>query len=156
VTGTRVHHSAIVVHDVDSSLTFYRDGIGLEVLMDHVFEGDWPTLFDVPSTELRSIFLGDREHADAGVVELVVFDPDGAAAVPTPPRAGGAGFFLLSFNVDVEAVLAKLVALGYGPARRIDQPGPKGHVAMATLHDPDGVRIELIGVPDRQVDGASQ
>ena len=156
----RVHHSAIVAHDVDSSLRFYRDGLGLEVLMDHVFGGDWRTLFDAPSNTLRSIFLGDRRHADAGVVELVVFegddpggdhgggdsggDGDGSGRAGSAVGSAGAGFFLLSFYVDVESALERLAALGFGPARRIEQPSPTGSVAMATLYDPDGVRIELI------------
>jgi catechol 2,3-dioxygenase-like lactoylglutathione lyase family enzyme len=144
VTGARVHHSAVVVGDVETSLLFYRDGIGLDVLMDRVFEGDWPTLFDVPSTTLRSIFLGDRHRPDAGLVELVVLESSPPVeAAPPPPHPG---FFLLSFYVDVDDVLRRLTALGFGPARRISQPGPAGPVAMATLHDPDGVRIELIGV----------
>jgi len=162
--AARVHHSAIVVHDLDSSLRFYRDGIGLEVLMDHVFEGDWRTLFDAPSNTLRSVFVGDHRNADAGVVELVVFhgeeptpaggsgpDSAGAPGATGAPgadgAAAGAGFFLLSFYVDVDAVLERLAALGFGPARRIDQPSPTGPVPMASLLDPDGVRIELVGVP---------
>jgi glyoxylase I family protein len=152
VTPARVHHSAVVVHDVDASLRFYRDGIGLDVLMDHVFEGDWPTLFDAPSTTLRSIFLGDRRHPDAGVVELVAFESS-APVSSTPPApsssVASAGFFLLSFYVDVAEVLKRLDALGFGPARRIEQPAPDGPVAMATVRDPDGVLIELVGVTAR-------
>ncbi|HVA02234.1 MAG TPA: VOC family protein [Acidimicrobiales bacterium] len=155
----RVHHSAIHVRDMDTSLRFYRDGIGLDVLMDHVFEGDWPTLFDAPGSTLRSIFLGDPAHADAGVVELVTFDPPGPAA-PSPAHddaenttAGssraGTGFFLLSFYVDVDEVVARLGALGFGPGRRIEQAGPTGAVSMACVYDPDGIRIELVGVPSR-------
>jgi glyoxylase I family protein len=143
MTGTRVHHSAIWVHDIDASLRFYRDGIGLQVLMDHEFSGDWPTLFDVPATTLRSVFLGDFSRPDSGVVELVVFgagDPS-----PGPAPVPGPGFFLLSFYVDVEEVLARLTGLGFGPARRIAQPSPSGPVAMATVPDPDGVRVELVG-----------
>ena len=41
----RVHHSAICAQDFDVSLRFYRDGLGLEVMMDSEFDGDWPTLF---------------------------------------------------------------------------------------------------------------
>ena len=144
----RVHHSAIQVHDIESSLRFYRDGIGLEVLMDHVFEGDWPTLFDTASTTLRSIFLGDPRHADAGVVELVVFDGDASPPAAMEPGEG-AGFFLLSFYVDVDATLARLASLGFGPGRRIEQPAPTGPVSMATVRDPDGVRIELVGIAER-------
>ena len=32
-----------------------------------------------------------------------------------------------------------------GGARRIRIPGPGGDVEMATVHDPDGVLVELVG-----------
>ncbi len=145
--SARVHHSAIQVNDIDASLRFYRDGLGLEVLMDHVFEGDWPTLFEARSTTLRSVFLGDRRRPEAGVVELVVFGEGDAPPSESSPTS--AGFFLLSFYVEVDVVLSRLDDLGFGPARRIEQPGPTGPVPMATLRDPDGVQIELIGVAAR-------
>jgi len=149
--GARVHHSAIHVHDLDASLRFYRDGIGLDVLMDREFEGDWPALFDVPTTRLRSVFLGDRHHPDAGVVELVDFvgvapGSAGASEAAGSPAVPAGGFFLLSFFVDVDVVLGRLDGLGHGGVRRIEQPGPAGPVAMATVADPDGVRVELIDV----------
>jgi catechol 2,3-dioxygenase-like lactoylglutathione lyase family enzyme len=158
---------------MDASLRFYRDGIGLEVLMDHVFEGDWPALFDAASSTLRSIFLGDPSHPDAGVVELVTFAGAGhvtaaltghvtapvsdpatapAATVPTANTTdslAGTGFFLLSFYVDVDEVLTRLAGLGFGPGRRIEQPAPTGSVSMACVYDPDGIRIELVGIPPR-------
>jgi glyoxylase I family protein len=143
--GVRVHHSAIHAHDIDASVRFYRDGVGLEVLMDHVFEGDWPTLFDAPSSRLRSVFLGDHRDRDSGVVELVTFEGP-PLATPTPHTPADAGFFLLSFYVDVDEVVARLTALGFGPVRRIEQPAPTGPVSMASLLDPDGVRIELVDV----------
>ena len=145
-----LHHAALYVRDVDASLRFYRDGLGLAVLMDHAFDGDWPTLFDAPTGHLRSVFLGDPAHADAGIVELVVFG-DGTGPAPgtvpdvQPPRPG---FFLLSFFVDVDVTLRGLQRLGFTEEpRRIEQPGPAGAVAMATVHDPDGVLIELIHAP---------
>lgn len=144
---TRVHHSAICVRDVEASLRFYRDGVGLTVLMDHVFDGNWPELFDAPSSRLRSVFLGDPATPDAGIVELVVFD--GLIAEGAAPGAPHDGFFLLSFFVDLEQVVAHLADLGYRELRRIEQPAPGGSVAMATLFDPDGVRIELIDAAPR-------
>jgi glyoxylase I family protein len=144
---TALHHGAILVGDVDASLRFYRDGIGLAVLMDHEFEGSWRALFDAPTDRLRSVFLGDPQHPDAGIVELVRFDAP-AVARQAPPPPSSAGFFLFSFFVDVDAVLARLEHLGLGgDARRIDVPGPTGAVAMATLRDPDGVLVELVGAP---------
>jgi catechol 2,3-dioxygenase-like lactoylglutathione lyase family enzyme len=140
-----VHHSAVYARDVDASLRFYRDGLGLDVLMDHEFDGDWRTLFDAPADRLRSIFLGDPGSPDAGIVELVAFDgAEGDAMSPAPPRPG---FFLLSFFVDVDAALERLAAAGFdAPARRIHVPGPSGNVEMATVRDPDGVLVELVGI----------
>ena len=144
-----VHHSAVYVRDVDASLRFYRDGLGLQVLMDHEFAGDWRILFDAPGDRLRSVFLGDPDSPDAGIVELVAFAEDvagdgGAAATAAPPRPG---FFLLSFFVDVDATLERLAAAGLDePPRRIRVPGPGGDVEMATVRDPDGVLVELVGI----------
>jgi glyoxylase I family protein len=141
-----VHHSAIYARDVEASLRFYRDGLGLEVLMDHEFDGDWGTLFDAPADRLRSVFLGDPAAPDAGIVELVTFAGGGADRAPRPasPRPG---FFLLSFFVDVDATLARLAELGLGDQeRRIRVPGPGSDVDMVTVRDPDGVLVELVGI----------
>ncbi len=149
MTG-RVHHSAIVVRDLEASLGFWRDGVGLATMMDTEFDGDWVRLFGAPSQRLRSIFLGDPARPDAGIVELVQFlgatDSDGDGASPRPANA--VGFFLLSCYVDVDAVLDRLRGLGLGGApRRITVPGRGADVHMATVVDPDGVLVELIGVP---------
>jgi catechol 2,3-dioxygenase-like lactoylglutathione lyase family enzyme len=143
----RVHHSAICACDVEASLRFYRDGLGLEVLMDETFGGDWPALFDAGSSTLRSVFLGDPDAPDGGIVELVAFE-GGMAEPPLRPEEPHLGFFLLSFYVDdVDHVLDRLAHLGLGgPPRRIEQPAPVGRVVkMATVRDPDDVVIELIG-----------
>ena len=139
-----LHHAALCVRDVDASLRFYRDGLGLVVLMDEHFDGDWPTLFDAPSRRLHSVFLGEPTAPDAGIVELVGFD--GEVEAGPAPRRPETGFFLLSFFVDVTATLARLADLGLGgEPRRTEQPGPGGaSVAMATVRDPDGVLVELI------------
>lgn len=148
---THVHHSAIHVQDVDASLRFYRDGLGLRVLMDHEFDGDWDTLFGASADRLRSVFLGDPAAPDAGIVELVAFDDDrrvaGHRSASGPPELG---FFLLSFFVDVDAALDRLATLGFdAPASRIRVPGPGGDVEMATVRDPDGVLVELVGAPPK-------
>jgi glyoxylase I family protein len=165
----RVHHSAICAQDFEASLRFYRDGLGLEVMMDAEFDGDWPGLFDAPSSHLHSVFLGDPANPDAGIVELVAFTDaelraaerdtgprtrDGRLGRPGPQEAELAeptregGFFLLSFFVgDADATLARLGELGLGgEPRRIELPGPDDTVVvMATVRDPDGVLVELIG-----------
>jgi catechol 2,3-dioxygenase-like lactoylglutathione lyase family enzyme len=140
-----IHHSVVVVRDLESSLRFYQDGIGLDVLLDREVEGDWPSLLDGPSRKLRAVFLGDATVPDvtSGVLELNVFV---GGEVPTgySPSHPTTGFFMLSYFVDVEATLKRLADLGLGgPARRVTQATPNGDITIALVHDPDGVRILL-------------
>jgi catechol 2,3-dioxygenase-like lactoylglutathione lyase family enzyme len=140
-----VHHAAICTEDVERSKKFWRDGLGLVELFDHTFTGDWPELFGAKTDRLQSIFLGDPQIPNAGVVELVVFDAaDDASAPPQRPRHG---FFLLSVERDVDETLATLAELGFTDGvRRISMPAPGGKtVPMAVITAPDGVLVELIG-----------
>jgi catechol 2,3-dioxygenase-like lactoylglutathione lyase family enzyme len=82
-----VHHAAICTADVDRSMRFWRDGLGFTELFDHTFSGNWPELFGAHSDRLRSIFLGDPQAPETGIVELVVFE--GAGDAPTPAPAPG-------------------------------------------------------------------
>ena len=140
-----VHHTAIVTVDVDRSMRFWRDGLGFTELSDRSFTGDWPTLFGAETNRLRSIFLGDPQTPDSGLVELVVID--GASPAPAVPAGPRHGFFLLSLQRDVDSSLARLAGLGFTDGvRRITMPAPGGNtVAMAVILGPDGVLVELIG-----------
>ena len=143
-----VHHTAICTADVGRSMRFWRDGLGFTELFDQTFSGDWPELFGASSEKLRSIFLGDPQTPDTGIVELVVFDGAGEAPAAMPgPRHG---LFLLSLQRDVDATLSSLAALGFTDGvRRISVPAPGGAtVPMAVITAPDGVLVELIGSPE--------
>jgi catechol 2,3-dioxygenase-like lactoylglutathione lyase family enzyme len=145
VTG--IHHTAIVTADIERSMRFWCDGLGFTQLFDHTFTGDWPTLFNARTDRLRSVFLGDPNAPDTGIVELVQFESTSVA--PLPPDEPAYGFFLLSLQRDVDATLAGLAGLGFDEGvRRIEMPAPGGKtVAMAVITAPDGVRVELIGPP---------
>jgi glyoxylase I family protein len=145
--GSQVHHTAICPTDFDASLRFYRDGLGMDVVMGPLsFDGDWPTLFTTTrASTLRSVFLGDPGTPDAGIVELVEFEGEEPGAAVENVRT--VGFFLLSFFVNVEATIERLAGVGCHDVRRIEVPGPRGPVMMATVHDPDGVLVELIDRP---------
>jgi catechol 2,3-dioxygenase-like lactoylglutathione lyase family enzyme len=146
-----VHHSAICTADVERSLRFWRDGLGLTELFDHTFTGDWSELFGAKSNRLRSIFLGDPQTPDTGIVELVEFAGASEAlpATSASPALKGPrhGFFLLSLQRDVDETLSALAALGFtAGVRRISVAAPAGKtVPMAVVTAPDGVLVELIG-----------
>lgn len=140
-----IHHSVIAVGDLEASLRFYRDGLGLDVLQDRRVEGDWPALFDGPSRTLHAVFLGDAHVPDvsAGVLELIDF-PDSSIPTSSSDPAPTTGLFQLSFFVDVEATLKKLADLELGgPPRRVAQSTPNGPITIATVRDPDGVLVLL-------------
>jgi glyoxylase I family protein len=138
-----IHHTVLAVHDLEQSLRFYRDGLGLEVLQDRSVEGDWPALFGAPSRSLHVVFLGDASTPDvySGVLELNAFD---AEAGPAPVDQAHYGLTMISYFVDVEATLARLAGLGLGgePAR-VEQQTPNGTITIATVRDPDGVTVLL-------------
>jgi glyoxylase I family protein len=139
-----IHHTVLAVRDLDASLTFYRDGIGLEVLADREVEGEWPALFGAPSRRLRAVFLGDPQMDDvySGVLELNAFEGD--VRVSAPASGPTTGLYMVSFFVDVEATIARLAELGLGrERRRVAQPTPYGPLTIATVVDPDGVFVLL-------------
>lgn len=143
--------------DPEASLRFYRDGLGLQELADFAgLVGQWRHLFGAPADELRSIFLGDPDHGNAGVVELVLFD----AAVPpeaSAPAMGAGGFMLLSFYVaDVGGTMARLGELGVCDDPKTTTIGEgDGVFTVGTVRDPDGTLIELVGLPPEQGFGSS-
>ena len=135
----KVHHTAIGTRDVEASLVFWRDGLGLEVLMDHAFDGPWPELFGGSETSLRSVFLGDPGSPDAGIVELV--DLAGMGPPAAAPAGPAAGFFLVSLYADLDAVLPRLARLGVGGVPVV---AAVSGVRLGIVHDPNGVRVELM------------
>ena len=140
-----IHHSVVVVRDLERSLRFYRDGLGLDVLLDREVEGDWPGLFDGPSRKLRAVFLGDAKVPDvtAGVLELNAFVGGEVPTGPSPSHPT-TGFFMLSYYVDVDATLKRLDDLGLGgPVHRVTQATPNREITIALVRDPDGVRVLL-------------
>ena len=114
-------------------------------LFDHTFTGDWPELFGAKTDQLRSIFLGDPQAPDGGIVELV--ELPGADEAPREHSGPRHGFFLLSLQREVDATLSALADLGFTDGvRQITMPAPAGKtVPMAVITAPDGVLVELIG-----------
>lgn len=138
------HHVGICVCDMAESLRFYRDGLELTVLADKVLNADLESLLGVHTEAVRTVFLGDAEHPDAGMVELLDLGLPSVAETQPQPGLPLRGVFLLSLQVDVRAVLYRLEVMGLGGSPRT-MPTPGGGIA-ATVTDPDGVMVELLPV----------
>jgi catechol 2,3-dioxygenase-like lactoylglutathione lyase family enzyme len=138
---TLIDHVGLCPSDIETSLRFYRDGVGLDVLFDVILEGNHESLLGVRTDSLRTVFLGDPERPTIAAIELLEVrgssTPPGAEAAGLPHR----GLCLVSFHVKVDEALARLRDLGMGGEPRT-VPTPGGRAAMVV--DPDGVMVELL------------
>jgi lactoylglutathione lyase len=124
----RILHSMVRVKDVDTSLRFYLEGLGMKLL----------GRFDVESRRSTGVFIGFGDYDAGGVLELVDKWDD------TGGYTHGTGYGHLAIGVpDMEATVARLAALG---AEIITPPTAlmKGGPRVAFVRDPDGYELELI------------
>jgi len=114
-------HTMVRVTDVDASLRFYCDALGLAVLSRR----------DVPAGRFTLIFLA-APGDDAAQVELTHnWDPE--------PYTGGRNFGHLAYAVDdIYAACQRLAEHGV----TINRPPRDGR--MAFVRSPDGISIELL------------
>lgn len=146
-----IHHVAVSVRDLEKSIPFYRDGLGLRMTLDMRVGG--ATLHErirVPrgATGRAVYFQGPTR---IGQLELIQWD----LPVPEdsrPKRAGDPGVFSLSFQVsrdELTEVYERLMAMGvecyHPPATSVLQN--YGPIGMFMCEDPDGIQVEFVSLP---------
>lgn len=137
------HHVSFTVADLDRSLGFWRDLLGLPVLSDWVTEAEYlAEITGIPNVQMRICFL--ELPGSALRLELIQYlrPPTGGEA-PTTDRAG-AGH--LCFDVrDIETLAARLRAAGVrlksSPVTITSQANYGARALYLT--DPDGITLEL-------------
>ena len=144
-----VFHVGFVVRDLDASLRFYCQGLGLVLRhRQRQHNAYTATLVGYPDAalEIAQLRLSEGEPPPSGhVLELICYErpPSG----PADPERSTLGAGHLAFVVDdIFAVAHHLEALG---AQFINQPvriteGINAGGWAAYLHDPDGVTLELV------------
>ena len=124
----RLLHTMIRVKDLDKSLHFYNDLLGMKLLRKR----------DYPTGKFTLAFVGYGEEENSTVVELT------HNWEQAEPYALGSGFGHLAIGVpDVYKTCEVLAAAGV----KIPRPaGPMAHggSVIAFIEDPDGYRIELV------------
>jgi methylmalonyl-CoA/ethylmalonyl-CoA epimerase len=130
----RINHIAIVVGDIDSALTFWRDALGLQ--LDHIE--------DIPEQESMVAFLPTGESE----VELVQpTSEDSGVARYLQKR--GPGMHHICFEVeDIQASLEQLKGKGIRLINETPMTGAGGK-KMAFIHpeSANGVLVELYELP---------
>jgi lipid-A-disaccharide synthase len=124
----RFLHTMIRVRDLDASLNFYQNLLGMKLLRKR----------DYPTGKFTLAFVGYGDETDNTVIELT-HNWDQAE-----PYALGSAFGHLAIGVpDVYKTCERLAAAGV----KIPRPaGPMAHggSVIAFIEDPDGYRIELV------------
>lgn len=126
---TKINHVAIAVPDLDASLTFWRDALGLT--LDHVE--------DVPSQKSMVAFIPCGESE----VELVKPTADDTGVAKFIAERGG-GMHHLCFQVDdIEEMLADLKEKGIRLINETPQVLPGRKMAFVHPKSTGGVLVEL-------------
>jgi catechol 2,3-dioxygenase-like lactoylglutathione lyase family enzyme len=143
VTVEGLHHAGLVVADLERSLGFYRDLLGIPVRAST----------DASSAEMAEVtgwvgaraLIADLDLGDGRVLELIQrIEPDAPGPVP------GTGHVAIAVD-DVESAWRAVTDAGW-PARsrpvtlRGAGPGWDG-LTIVYVDDPDGNAVELVETP---------
>ena len=123
----RLLHTMLRVKDLDASLRFYTEQLGMQLLRRH----------DFPAGRFTLAFVGYGDESDHSVIELTY-------NWGRHDYALGDAFGHVAIGVDdIHAVCERLRARGVPITR---EPGPMQHgsTVIAFVEDPNGYKIELI------------
>jgi RimJ/RimL family protein N-acetyltransferase len=145
-----IDHVGITVSDLDRSLGFYRDLLGLTVL-DRVTEDD-ADLAAIVGLEQVEVSIADVAAGDGRILELLHFRTPPGAPLRQSNRDPGSVHIALAVD-DLEATLARLAAAGVEQLSSrpvtVRAPGTSWDgCACVYVRDPDGAFVELIQRPD--------
>ena len=147
--GSGVFHVNLNCTDLDRSLAFYVDLLGLTAGTATAPEKNQDgTVFGLRSARWHGRVLHDERGLGAGLaVDLLQWDtPRG---VGTPNRAADLGFHRLGLYVsDLDATFARLVAAGVRTHGAPHETAVEGGSTVRTVvvDDPDGLLVELVEV----------
>ncbi len=123
----RILHTMLRVSDLDKSISFYTELLGMRLLRRKEFPGGQFTL----------VFLGYGEEAEHTVLELT-YNWD------TSAYELGTGYGHIAIGVDDVYQTCDLIKSQGGQVVREAGPMKNGTTVLAFIEDPDGYKIELL------------
>ncbi|MGI9237385.1 MAG: VOC family protein [Woeseiaceae bacterium] len=147
-----LRRTTLIVRNIDASLAFYRDALGMEVIYDHAIRTPRDAASDEDALRAsRLVFLRANDNF-VGVIGLLQYTKPVRPAHDQGDEPFSTGSIVLLFNAeDLDATFAKAsdvrgVRVLYEPGRR-EYPSYDGTgtipVMVSVLTDPDGFVIEL-------------
>ena len=128
----RMLHTMLRVGDLDRSIAFYTEVLGMQLLRRK----------DYPSGRFTLAFVGYGSEAEQTVLELT-------HNWDTTSYALGDGYGHIALGVDdIRSTCAAIAGKG---GRVVREPGPMKHgsTVIAFIEDPDGYKVELIEMSSR-------
>jgi lactoylglutathione lyase len=128
----RLLHTMLRVGDLDRSINFYTEVLGMRLLRRK----------DYPGGRFTLAFVGYGEESDTTVLELT-------HNWDTADYEIGSGYGHIAIGVDdIVGVCDQIRAKG---GRVVREPGPmkNGSTVIAFVDDPDGYKVELIELSSR-------
>jgi catechol 2,3-dioxygenase-like lactoylglutathione lyase family enzyme len=139
---TGIHHTSFTVSDMERSIAFYRDTLGMKVVWDSAQAGvqfKGPVADNItgcPGTEQRLVFLS----INGSLLELVEYTPTGKPLGDN--KAGDTGSAHLCFTTeDIQDLYQKLSTSG---VRLHCTPQDVGFGWVMYFRDPDGIILEAM------------
>lgn len=123
----RILHTMIRVGDLDRSIAFYTEVLGMRLLRRT----------DYPEGRFTNAFVGYEDEAKAAVVELT-------HNWDTKSYDLGTGFGHLALAVDDAARACEDVRKRGGKVTREAGPMKHGKTVIAFVEDPDGYQLEFV------------
>lgn len=142
-------HGGITVSDMDASLAFYRDGLGLPLVVDAIRDTAYlHETLDLPFRDIRYVLL-DIPGAPGTFIELLEYRGIERMPARARPCDPGSGHVCLQVT-DAVAAHARMIGLGYAARSaavvEIDS-GINDGGRLVYFADPDGYWVELLERP---------
>ncbi len=144
--ATGVSHIAICVRDIDKSLEFYRDTLGMTVGYDRIQDtttGGLPHVYAHPRKTRRQVRLNICEGENAPTITMTTHpdeDPDG-----DPIKLDQVGISHFSISVpDLQGLADRLASQGVEFAGPLESRlNAQGEVTSFYVYDPDGILLQF-------------
>ena len=141
----KILHTGITVKDIDKAVPFYRDVLGLELVVSPTDPADGEELsagVGVPGACLRQAVL---ESGDVGIELFEYLTP--AAEIDEPPTVNNPGHGHVAFQVDdIQAEYKRMLSLGvrFNTEPNYIAEGPLSGWKWVYFKDPEGILLELV------------
>lgn len=137
-----VRHAGVSVRDMEKSLAFYRDGLGLTVRLQADESGPFlEEILGFPGVRVTTVKLGAEQGPT--LVELLRYDE------PRPAPVHGREVYDLGSShlaltvADLDGLYHRLTEAGVA-FRSSPRLAPDGRAKVAFCSDPDGTPVELV------------